>query len=265
MPGPFPGMDPWLEDPVGWGDVHDGLIGRMRAALNAILPPEYVARGVERCYVVQPERDIVPDLTIHRQPPRTTQKPGSGGIALASDPSLMISLAPLEMRETYIEILSIRDSHQIVTVMEVLSPSNKAPNSKGLRLYRKKQREVVAARKHLIEIDLLRAGEHVVMVPRETLLRETRWDYLVCLYRAGQPQALQVWPTPLRERLPRIDIPLDVGVQDVVLDLQEAFDRNYEEGAYIRDIDYRREPIPPLGSEDAAWADALLRERGLRS
>ena len=264
MPGPFPGMDPWLEDPVGWGDVHDGLIGRMRAALNAILPPEYVARGVERCYVVQPERDIVPDLTIHRQPSTRVQSPSNGGVALASDPSLLVSLAPLEMRETFLEILSVRDGHQVVTVMEVLSPSNKAPGSKGLRLYRKKQREVIAARKHLIEIDLLRAGEHVAIVPRETLLRETQWDYLVCLYRAGQSHQLQVWPTTLRNRLPRIDIPLDTGVPDVVLDLQEAFDRNYAEGAYSRDINYRQDPIPPLGQEDAAWANVLLQQKGLR-
>jgi hypothetical protein len=48
------------------------------------------------------------------------------------------------------------------------------------------------------------------------------------------------------------------------LDLQEVFNRCYDEGACARRPDYRREPPTPLENDDAEWADALLRERGLR-
>jgi hypothetical protein len=38
----------------------------------------------------------------------------------------------------------------------------------------------------------------------------------------------------------------------------------YDISGYDLVIDYSREPEPPLSEVDAAWADSLLRERGLR-
>ena len=37
-----------------------------------------------------------------------------------------------------------------------------------------------------------------------------------------------------------------------------------EEGRYVDDIDYGKEPNPPLDCKDAEWADTLLRDQGLR-
>ena len=59
--------------------------------------------------------------------------------------------------------------------------------------------------------------------------------------------------------------PLAGGDPDVVLNLQAVFNRCYDEGAYVRRIDYRRDPVPPLQAEDAAWADGVLRDRQLGS
>jgi hypothetical protein len=50
---------------------------------------------------------------------------------------------------------------------------------------------------------------------------------------------------------------------DVPLDLQVLVDAAYENGGYD-DIDYRAEPDPPLDPADAAWAEELLRSKGLR-
>jgi hypothetical protein len=55
------------------------------------------------------------------------------------------------------------------------------------------------------------------------------------------------------------------GDPDVVLDLQAVFNRCYDEGAYARRLDYRREPMPPLQGEDVMWGDEVLRDRRLRS
>jgi hypothetical protein len=56
MPSPFPGMDPWIEDPEIWGDFHGHLASDIGARLNAAISPRYVARlvpvavhGAPRC------------------------------------------------------------------------------------------------------------------------------------------------------------------------------------------------------------------------
>ena len=64
MAGPFPGMDPYLEDPVLWPGVHQGLITGIRNTLNQLLPPGYIADMGERIYVMQPDRSIYPDVAI---------------------------------------------------------------------------------------------------------------------------------------------------------------------------------------------------------
>ena len=269
MPSPFPGMDPYLENPVLWPGVHQGLITYIRAALNAVLPPRYVADIGERVYIVQPERSVYPDVVVLEHPitqPQTEQ--GSRGtttaVAIASDPPLVLTYEPVEIREVFVEILPVGEESRVVTVIEVLSYSDKTPGHEGRKLYLTKQQEILKSQTHLIEIDLLRTGENTVAVSREQLLKKCKWDYLVCLHRGGEGNRFEVWPITVRQRLPRIHVPLADGDPDVVLDLQAVFDRCYDEGAYARRIDYRRDPPIPLEGEDAEWADKLLREKGLR-
>ena len=66
MPSPFPGMDPYLEEPGLWPDVHHELISETRALLNTILRPKYYVRIEQRVYISD-EGDsgrlvMVPDL-----------------------------------------------------------------------------------------------------------------------------------------------------------------------------------------------------------
>jgi hypothetical protein len=88
MPGPFPGMDPFLEHPALWPGVHQGLVAVARATLNTLLPQHYVADIGERVYIVQPERGICPDVVIlehpSAQPP--TEQVGAATAAMVSDP-----------------------------------------------------------------------------------------------------------------------------------------------------------------------------------
>jgi hypothetical protein len=69
----------------------------------------------------------------------------------------------------------------------------------------------------------------------------------------------------VRQKLPKISIPLTNGDPDVVVDLQKVFDRCYAAGAYTRQVDYHREPHFALNREDAQWAEALLIKKGFRS
>ncbi len=72
MPSPFPGMDPYLEAPDIWPDLHEALAGEMRGELNFLLPQPYYARLEVRPEVgiVDDEgtsRRIVPDVTVIRK------------------------------------------------------------------------------------------------------------------------------------------------------------------------------------------------------
>jgi hypothetical protein len=267
MPSPFPGMDPYLEHAAIWPGVHQGLITYMQAALNTLLPPHYVADIGERLYVVQPESGIYPDVVVIEHPP-VSSSAGQGSISASetavSDPPWILTLHPVEMREVFVEILAIGDESRVVTVIEVLSPSNKTAGTPGRDLYLTKRNELLKSQTHLIEIDFLHYGEHTVAPPRERLLEQGTWDYLVSLHRGGQGYRYEVWAVTLRQRLPRIRVPLAPGDPDVVLDLQRVFDRCYDAAAYARRLDYHREPPIALRQDDAAWVAALLRERGLR-
>jgi len=261
-------MDPYLEHPALWPGVHQGLITYMQAVLNTILPPHYVADIGERLYVVQPERSIYPDVVVIEHPPvipPATQETTSASVAAVSDPPWILTLHPVEMREVFIEILSIGNESHVVTVIEVLSPSNKTAGTPGRDLYLAKQKELLESQTHLIEFDFLHSGEYTVAPPREGLLAYGTWDYLVSLHRGGQGYRYEVWAVTLRQRLPRVRVPLADGDPDVVLDLQAVFDRCYDAAAYARRLDYRREPSISLRQDDAAWVATLLHERGLRA
>jgi Protein of unknown function (DUF4058) len=83
MPSPFPGMDPYLEDPNGWANVHHGIIAALQAALNAIIRPKYYARIAERVYLC-PADELAPEsfVVLTAQPaggrPRRSRRAGRG-------------------------------------------------------------------------------------------------------------------------------------------------------------------------------------------
>jgi hypothetical protein len=247
--------------------VHQRFITYLGDALNVLLPAPYVADIGERLYIIQPERSIYPDVVILEHPsakPPVEQEAPSAAVAMVSDPPWVITYHSVQMREVFVEILSVADDSRVITVIEVLSPSNKAADSAGRQLYLAEQQELFESQTHLIEVDLRRRGEHTAVVPREQLLGRGQWDYLICLHRGGQGNRCEVWPNTLRQHWPRIRVPLANSDAHVVLDLQAVLDRCYDEGAYARRLDYRREPTPPLQGDDAIWVDQVLRIRGLR-
>jgi hypothetical protein len=268
MPSPFPGLDPYLEHPALWPGVHQAFITYASEMLNTLLPAAYVASINERLYVVQPERSIYPDVMVIERPaaaPPAAQASGGTTAAVTIDPPWVLTLEPIEMREAFIEIVPVADDSQVITVIEVLSPANKTAGSQGRQLYLSKQQALLESQTHLLEIDLLRQGEHTVAAPREALRHRGAWDALVCLHRGAQGSRYEVWPIMLRQPLPRIAVPLSGDDADVGLDLQAIFNRCYDAGGYARRLDYHRQPATPMAGDDAVWADALLRERALRT
>lgn len=260
MANPFPGMNPYLEHPARWPSLHQRLITYACEALNEQLPEGYAAEIGERLYVVEPDRNIYPDIAVLRStlPTRASR----GGTAVAESPSAqapwVLSVEPVEVREVFIEILKLGQPAKVVTVIEVLSHSNKSPGSQGRDLYLAKQREALEAGVSLLEIDLLRAGAYTASAPYEDVRRKGNWEYLVCLHRGNRPHRWELWPIRLRDRLPWIRVPLAQGDEDVKLDLQSIFDRSWATSSHARFMDYSADPIPPLSPEDQEWADGLV-------
>jgi hypothetical protein len=258
-------MDPYLENPVIWPSIQQRYCTYLGDALTAILPPRYVANINERVSVDEPDRDLYPDASVleWRQYPPALPPPRASTAAVL-DPPWLVELSADEIREPFIEILPAEGAERVVTVIEFLSPGNKAAGSRSRERYRTKQREILASPTHLLEIDLLRTGEHSVAAPRDRVLRRGQYDYLVSLSRGNRRNPCEVWGIPLFHRLPRVAVPLLEGDDDVVVDLQELFARCYDLGGYARRVDYRRPPPVALAPADAARADELLRQHNLR-
>ena len=264
LSSPFPGMDPWLER--SWGDVHARVVMYAAEQLQPRLPPDLRARVEERVFVESPsyrERRIAPDVRVVQGPTSATRTPvaAAGNGAPAAQP-VVVEVPDEPVTETFVEIREARPSNRLVTVIEVLSPTNKRAGE-GQDLYRQKQLELKRAGISLVEIDLLRRGEHALAIPRAWWPQDLRTPYRACVTRGAAPRRFEVYGFSLREPLPSIQIPLRAHEPDVPLDLQAVGSRVYRAGAYD-DIDYREDPDPPLESADAVWADELLRARGLR-
>jgi hypothetical protein len=231
MPSPFPGMDLYLEAPDIWPDLHHALAGEIRNQLNQTLPSPYYAR-----LEMRPER---------------------GTFEVRGDP----------IRHHFVEIRDPSQGHKLITLIEIVSPSNKRPGP-DREAYERKQREIIESDASLVELDLLRGGRRVLPeLSLQALVAglEPAPAYLVLVNRswrrAGGVVAYDLFPVGLREWLPCIQVPLKPGEAEVLLDLQYMFNRAYDSGPYRRGaVDYSQPPPePPLTPEDAAWAADLTR------
>jgi hypothetical protein len=255
MNTPFPGMDPYLEHLILWESIHARLIVAIANQLQPLLDPRYVASIEERVFVEGPQRRI-PDVWVQK-----AADGGNGGTATVAradtDTAVILVVEELELRETRVEILDAYNNMKLVALIEVVSPPNKAVGP-GRKSYVQKRREVLARDCHLVEIDLLRRGQHVVSVPAWLANSLPTFDYLVCVNRWPRRHIYEVYPRSLRERLPRLAIPLADPDPDVVLDVQAALEQVYIEGRYVRRVRYGEPCDPPLAAADQQWADERL-------
>ncbi|HVV99561.1 MAG TPA: DUF4058 family protein [Planctomycetaceae bacterium] len=241
---PFPGMDPFIERTDIWPDFHDRLITFICSALQPLLRPSYFAVVNDRLYVVESSCLIEPRTVI-----------------LEAEPTAIFEFWRDEVREPAIHIVDPNDQSRIITAIEVLSPANKTPGS-GRDSYLNKRQEYWDSGTNLVEIDLLRAGKSTARIEEEKLEKLRPWDYLVLVTR-HRPYRQEVYAFPLSRPIPRVAIPLTGGDRDVVLDLQSAFSRCWEEGPYPDLLRYGSPPATPLGPEQLVWSQGVLTKAGL--
>ena len=205
MRSPFPGMDPYLEHPSLWPDVHNSLISALRDDLAQRVAPRYFIRLEEHTYLVSSDRlgllgpsKLVgkPDLSFIAERDLEMAYRVSG-----SSPGIIEIELPMleEVRDTYMEVREVVTG-KVVTAVELLSPGNKL-HAKGRQEYIEKRMNILSSRTNLVEIDLLRAGE-----PMPTQGRRVASDYRILVSRAKtRPRAL-LYPFNLRDAIPSFDL-----------------------------------------------------------
>lgn len=259
MKSPFPGMDPYLERPSLWWGFHTRLIGTISRMLIPQVRPSYWVDVEDRVYVDfedEGRRAIGPDVFILPRPGEPRRVSPS---ATAASPTAVVD-APiaLPIREHSLKILRHAD-HEVVTIIEILSPTNKRTGGAGRGVYLAKRSDVLCSSTHLVEVDLLRQGA------RSPVRGELpACDYVALVHRTPDRPRAEVFAMSLREPLLVLPIPLAAGDPDVALDLGEAVRVTYEEGGYDLELDYAGDADPPLAGESTTWAAEVLKKSGAR-
>jgi len=252
MPSPFPGMDPYLEAPDLWPEVHHRLISAIAIAIAPPLRPKYRVAIEKRVYLSEDQRAIevgIPDLAVLTQrPDRATN------LATLDQPPdcVMVTLPiPQEIREGYLEIREV-STGRVITVIEVLSPTNKRPG-RGQDAYGEKRAYVLSSPTHLVEIDLLRGG-----TPPVTIGSVPVTDYRILVSRKEHRPQAQLYGFNLPQPIPTFSLPLAANDQEPVVYLNTLLKEIYDQAGFDLVIDYTSEPNPPLKPDDREWATKLF-------
>lgn len=250
MPSPFPGMDPYLEQEVLWHDFHEKVIPAA-AYLSAQVLPRYIVLIDENVYLhdlsTETRRGVGrPDLAVAHG--WNVSPPGKGSAVIEAPAYVVLPELDIE-RESFLEVRE-RQSRGLVTVVEVLSPTNKRPGDHRGQ-YLNKRTDLLRSPVHLVEIDLLRCGPPLPPTDRPG------GPYSVLVSRAQTRPMAGFWPFGLRDPLPTVPVPLKGDDADARLDLRAILDRVYDESGYGYFL-YDYEPDPALNDDDANWARTLI-------
>jgi Protein of unknown function (DUF4058)/Protein of unknown function (DUF2934) len=142
-----------------------------------------------------------------------------------------------EHREEYIEIAR-RSDEQLVTILDVVSPSNKT-TAAGREAFLSTTQQAKIAGASLVEMDFVLQGQPMLEYSREGL---PRWDYAITVARASHPDRYEIYTATLQQRLPRFRVPLAATDRDLVLDLQTVFGHCYDRADFGDRINYRDAP-----------------------
>ncbi len=257
---PFPGMNPYLERPRLWAEVHSELIAMLWSNLGAQMPFGYRLAIEQRLEIWEAPsvddrpRFVVPDLSITEG--REIQREVALKERTIPEGGIMV-MTPVPTRVTYLEVRTASD--QVVTVVEVLSPANKTPG-RGRTEYLSKRDDVLASEVNLVEIDLLRAGEPM---PLATVVPD--YHYRILVSREWQRPNANLFPFMVQDSIPKFPLPLRAGDNELQVDLRMLLEQMHQTGRYNGFVDYATPtPGPALDNETQQWIDerlAAFRER----
>ncbi|WP_138498517.1 DUF4058 family protein [Nostoc sp. PA-18-2419] len=260
MNSPFPGINPYLENPVFWAEVHHRLITAIADSIEENIPPEYRVAIEQRTYLSDESDSVlvgIPDVSVFTKQSSHQDSAAISETSISDGVTVMIPL-PEHITENYLEIREVSTGF-VVTCIEVLSPKNKR-SGEGRKAYELKRKQVLASLSNLVEIDFLRSGKPMLVLGEFAVT-----DYQIIVSRSiTRPQA-KLYGFSIREAIPVFPLPLQSEDEEPILDLQSLYNSIYNRARYYLAIDYNQEPVPALKPEDALWSDTLLRQKGLRT
>jgi hypothetical protein len=254
-------MNPYLEPPTLWSEVHKRLIVAIADALFPKLRPKYRVAIEERIYQSSEVDSLlvgIPDVVVQR--PLSAANPTPSNVTVASPPVKPITITipmPETVREGYLEVRNVA-TREVVTAIEVLSPKNKRAGE-GRKAY--KRSAIGCLGVQLIWLKLI----YCVLANQCRFWRMV-FKAIIGFWLVNAIAVLPLICMPLicKMRFPSFPLPLRKEDTEPLVDLQELLNGVYDRAGYDLVIDYNGEPVPSLSITDAAWADAWLREKGLR-
>jgi Protein of unknown function (DUF4058) len=254
MPSPFPGMDPYLEDPFFWHQVHSRLIVALANDLGRRLRPKYYAAIETRTYLEDGAESIfvgIPDTIVFSGKQAATAQNTATLTMPTVMPQKVRLIEPIEVKERYLEIRKV-GSHEVVAAIEVLSPKNKI--GEGRRIYLRKRQTILESASHFVEIDLLRVSQPM---PLEGMTGKT--DYRILVSAAGERPEADLYGFNLPDAIPIFLLPLHIEDSPISVDLGLLLQIVYEEGCFDLQIDYRQSvPEPSLTTKNSEWVKKVL-------
>lgn len=264
MPSPFPGMDPFLENGELWSEVHSRLIVAIADAIAPELLPNYYVAIEKRTYLSTPEDSLligIPDVsvlgsTVASEPGAQSEakQVSTATLARPDEPQMVTIPMAEEVQERYLEIREAQTG-QVVTAIELLSPTNKRAGE-GREKYLRKRQQVLASQTHLVEIDLIRAG---VQIPIEGVQQRT--DYRIVVSRSEQRPKALLYGFNVRDAFPVFALPLREGAEEPLLELKPLLDGVYERAGFGVRVDYGTVLKPALSAENQVWWDSISAQK----
>src|SRR5438105_6320764 len=222
-------MNPYLEHEDAWNNFREQFPDRVVEVLEPQVGPNYFLKVDEHIYIHELPEDQRrflgrADAALSHMPDKGRERgPGTATVTIKA-PRRVLLPAVDKVGMSYVEIRD-RRSRRLVTVIELLSPSNKRPGP-DREQYEYKRAEILASSTHLVEIDLLRGGE------RMPFDEPVVCDYCVVVSRSEMRRQAELWTIGLRDRLPPIPIPLLGNEVGPILDLQAILHHLYDTRGY---------------------------------
>jgi Protein of unknown function (DUF4058) len=250
-------MDPYLEHPSLWPDVHNRLITAIADDLSERVAPRYYVGLERRTYLLKAD-DVVfigrPDIAVAS----TAEASLSALLPATTSVTVLEVDVPMqdEVSENFLEIHEVKTG-KLITIVELLSPVNKL-HKQGREEYERKRGYVFRSWTSLVEIDLLRAGE-----PMPVIGAQVKSDYRILVSPGLQRPRAALIAFMLRQPMPAFTLPLLPGDAEPEVTLNHILHDLYRRARFDLRLDYTQPPVPSLSEADRVWAQDLIQASGL--